>query len=53
MLSAVINRLELSKVIINHTTYHHFTGNGESDSDLDILLYGGGDGVSESLVDTV
>ena len=53
LLAALIERLELSKVVINHPTYHHFTGNGESGSDLDILLYGGEEGVSESLVDTV
>ena len=28
----------LLEVVINHKTYHHFTGNGESDSDLDKLF---------------
>ena len=51
-LSAVIVRLKLSKVKIPFPTYHHFTGHGLHDSDLDVLLYGGGD-VSEVLIDTV
>ena len=50
ILSALIGRLELAKVSIDHPTYHHFTGGGSSDSDLDVLLYGGGEGVSEQLV---
>ena len=41
----------ISKVNIDHPTYQHFTGGGSSDSDLDVLLYGGGEGVSEHLVD--
>ena len=53
LLSAVIDTLKLSKVSINSPTYHHFTGNGEHDSVLDLLLYGGHEDVSEVLVDTV
>ena len=30
---------ELDEVNIDHTTYHHFTGNGGSDSELDRILY--------------
>ena len=51
ILSAMISRMELARVSISDPTYHHFTGNGSSDSDLDILLCGGGEGVSESLVE--
>ena len=40
-LSAFVNRLDLSRVPIGHCTYHHFTGGGASDSDLDLLLYDG------------
>jgi hypothetical protein len=47
----MVSRLELARVNITDPTYHHFTGSGNSDSDLDILLLGGGDGVKESLVD--
>ena len=50
ILSALITRLELSRIHIDHPTYHHFTGSGESDSDLDLLLFGG-DGVSEHLLE--
>ena len=45
--------MELCKMIIPHMTYHHFTGGGKSDSDLDVVLYGGCAGVSEYLVDIV
>ena len=41
MLWSFILRLELSKVVIEHLTYHHFTGSG--DSDLDQLLHEGSD----------
>ena len=29
----------LSRLPINHMTYHHFMGHGQFDSDLDVLLY--------------
>lgn len=29
----------LNRVQINHLTYHHFTGQGKADSDLDVLLF--------------
>ena len=54
LLSAVLSRLDLSRVHINSPTYHHFTGkNGEYDSDLDLLLFGGHDDACEVLVDTI
>ena len=34
-------QLNLQKVVIGHMTYHHFMGNGLSDSELDVLLYSG------------
>ena len=52
-LSAFVSRLELLKVIIPHMSYHHFVGGGEFDSDLDVLLYGGCEGVHEYLVEIV
>ena len=45
--------LQLNRVTISHPTYHHFTGCGASDSDLDLLLYGGSEGVLESLINVV
>jgi hypothetical protein len=53
LFSAFISKMNLTKVILPHLTYHHFTGGGKSDSDLDALLYGGCAGVSEYLVDIV
>ena len=42
--------LKLSRVPLNHNSYHHFTGNGGSDSELDVLLYSDKEGVHEHLV---
>ena len=39
----------LKFVDINHKTYHHFMGQGSSDSDLDVLLYSDHDNVGEHL----
>ena len=34
----------------DHKTYHHFMGQGKSDSDLDVLLYSNQDLVDEQLL---
>jgi hypothetical protein len=39
----------LSRVPLNHKTYHHFQGLGASDSELDVLLYSNHEGVHERL----
>ena len=39
----------LKLVDINHKTYHHFMGQGRSDSDLDVLLHSDHDNVCEQL----
>ena len=36
-----------------HPTYHHFTGSGASDSDLDVLLYGGNGKAYEAVSDII
>ena len=43
--------LDLRRVSIAHNTYHHFLGEGKSDSELDVLLFSCQSGVSESLLD--
>ena len=40
----------LKRVHIDHKTYHHFMGQGKSDSDLDVLLYSNQDLVDEQLL---
>ena len=42
--------LNMSRVVIDHNTYHHFSGGGSSDSDLDVLLFSNQRGVQESLI---
>ena len=51
ILSSFIEQYEMKRVSLNHNTYHHFTGNGGSDSELDILLFSNKEGVNEELVD--
>ena len=43
--------INLSRVSISHNTYHHFLGNGASDSDLDVLLFSNQNMVHEELLD--
>ena len=45
-----IHSHNFKKVTINHPTYHHFTGNGGSDSDVDILLHSDQPHVSEVVI---
>ena len=45
--------LNLKRVSIAHNTYHHFLGDGKSDSELDVLLFSNQSGVNESLLDIV
>ena len=39
ILNKMIRDLNLTCTIINHNTYHHFVGNGSSDSQIDALLH--------------
>ena len=43
----------LKMVNITHKTYHHFTGNGESDSSIDVLLYSIKHDVSEQVTEII
>ena len=45
------NDLNLVRVDVGHNTYHHFTGNGSHDSELDVLLYSNHVSVEEQLID--
>ena len=44
--------LSLTRVHLNHPTYHHFVGDGAFDSEIDVLLYHGKD-VKEDLINIV
>ena len=35
----LIRDFSLTKMAIGHKTYHHFTGQGKSDSEIDVILY--------------
>ena len=49
--SAFVKKWNLQKTFIGHPTYHHFLGNGRSDSELDVLLHSSVN--SERLVEIV
>ena len=34
-----VDKNNFKRVFLNHTSYHHFTGNGASDSELDVILH--------------
>ena len=44
---------DLHRVQIAHNTYHHFVGNGEFDSDLDVVIFSNLTSVSESIDDVI
>ena len=48
--SAMTSTFNLIRLHIGHKTYHHFIGQGESDSELDVLLYSDTEGVHENLL---
>ena len=37
--NGLLDQFDLKQVAFDHKTYHHFTGDGQSDSQLDLLLY--------------
>ena len=45
--------LTLSRVELHHNTYHHFTGQGLYDSELDVLLFSDRNDISEKLYDII
>ena len=48
--SHFLDKFSLIKVPIQHTTYHHFLGNGLYDSEIDVLLHADLPGVGEQVV---
>ena len=53
MLSAFISKFEFLKLPLDHKTYHHHTGEGNFDSDLDVILYHSTVGAFETLRDVI
>ena len=47
--SSFAQEYQLARVPINHHTYHHFMGNGQSDSELDVILFSDQPGINEAL----
>ena len=49
LINQVIDNFSLKHVGIDHPTYHHFTGGGLYDSNIDVLLYSDQPGISEDV----
>ena len=49
LLQSFITKYSFCQVKIDHPTYHHFTGDGMYDSNLDIILYSNHTDVSEAV----
>ena len=44
-----LSQYNLQSLTLHHPTHHHFVGNGESDAQLDVLLFRGPPAQAESL----
>ena len=53
LLSNFLKQFNLLNLPLGHPTHHHFTGDGVSDAQLDVLLYGGPPGQAESLISVI
>ena len=51
--SKFIYDMQLTRVELQHNTYHHFQGNGASDSELDVIMFSNQHGVVEDLLEIV
>ena len=49
LLKQLIKDYSLSRQETGHNTYHHFVGNGNSDSQIDLLLYSSDQNVEEKV----
>ena len=47
--TSFIQEYQLARVPINHHTYHHFVGHGQSDSELDVILFSDLPGIHEGI----
>ena len=53
LLKHFCDTFSLASVNVNHRTYHHFTGEGKFDSDIDILLHSTQPSVTESVTEVI
>ena len=53
LFSNFISQFDLKNLSLHHPTHHHFMGNGDSDSQLDVLLFSGKPTEAESLLSIV
>ena len=51
MFDKLCSDFNMVKIDLHHTTYHHFTGNGSSDSELDVILHN--NKADETIVDII
>ena len=53
LFSNFLSQFDLNNLSLHHPTHHHFMGDGESDSQLDVLLFSGKPAEAESLLSIV
>ena len=53
LFSSILSQFSLKNLPLLHPTHHHFTGDGDSDSQLDVLLFRGVPEQAESLLSVV
>ena len=53
LFSNILSQFNLHNLPLHHPTHHHFTGNGDSDTQLDLLLFCGAAVQAESLLSVV
>ena len=53
LLSHLRAKFNLTSIPLHHPSYHHFVGDGEFDSTLDVLLHSSQPGVEETLLEQV
>ena len=53
LFTSLLTQFNLMNLPLNHPTHHHFVGNGDYDTQLDVLLFHGAPHQSESLLDVV
>ena len=53
LFSNILSQFNLKNLPLHHPTHHHFQGNGDSDTQLDVLLFCGAPEQAESLLSVV
>ena len=53
LLNNLIKDFSLTRLELGHNAYHHFTGNGSSDSEIDVILFPSRNGINEEIQEII